>query len=76
MTEVNQFNLRTLLFKNKPKQGTLENSGVYEQKYKTFVADYIGQSGRSIKTRIKEPIYHKTVCPQEFQSAALKTTIQ
>lgn len=46
--------LGRILINNKDKRDKLENSGVYQVNCSNCPSYYIGQTGRSFKTRIKE----------------------
>lgn len=51
-----QNNLGKYLLNNKDKVDTFDNSGVYQLNCNNCECLYIGQSGRSVKTRVKEHI--------------------
>lgn len=53
-TEVNKVGIGTLLSNNKGKSDRLSNSGIYQLSCNSCDVIYIGQSGRSIHTRMKE----------------------
>jgi hypothetical protein len=67
---VNKQNLGKILVNNKDKISKLDRSGVYKINCKDCPAVYIGQSGRNIKTRIKE---HKKSILNNIRSTGMST---
>ena len=67
---MNKQNLGRLLVNNKDKKDILEKSGVYKISCADCEAVYIGQSGRSVKTRLKE---HKTSILSNIKNSGMST---